>query len=159
MNRRQLLSLSALSVPFVLLGCQTGTQSGGGVTFDQAKAYVNDLSLAVIAAAKVYAADPMSPQSDNVRKIAADLEAANQSFQAITDVANARSIAISVIQFVQQLSPIIAPFLGPAGAVLPLALAVVQAFVLGLPVPPQAPPRPPAALRARAAYPPFENRR
>ena len=49
------------------------------------------------------------------------------------------------------LAPMVAPFLGAAAPYVPLAIAVVSAFVQSLPAPANAPATPPAALSRKAA--------
>lgn len=133
-------SLIPVAVVLSVAGCAHGTQQAA--TLDQAKAWVSGLSGALSAAAAVYT----GPSAIQVQKAAADLQAAAVAFQMLGDVSTARSAALSIVALAQQLSPMVAPYLGPNAVYVPMGLAVVQAFIAALPVPSSASPMPPAQM-------------
>lgn len=147
LSRRYTLSLTAL-LPLAFARCANMTTPT--VTLDQAKLYANDLILALSAAADTYVTSPGAKNIPLVLEIESDLQQLKSAIDSVESVADARSIVLQAIAFCQQLTPIVLPFLGPAAAAVPLALAVLQAFVQALPPPPEAPPTPPAALHAKA---------
>jgi hypothetical protein len=135
----------------MLVDC-TGTQ--GAVTLEQAKAYLNDGVNATLAASQAYLASTPAPSAQiaaTVTALAAKLEAANTALQGVVAVVDWKAGALEALTVLQQLSPLVAPFLGAAGPLLPMAIAVVMAFVQSLPPPADAPPTPPAALSRKAA--------
>jgi hypothetical protein len=151
LQRRKVLLGSSVFVPLVLLGCSTTPGGTPSVSLDMAKAYLDDLVNAVSAAAQAYlAGSTTNINSATVAALVADLQALNSAVQSITDVTNIKSISLQILAAVNQVVPFVAPFLGPAGPFVPLAIAVIQAFVQSLPAPPDAPPQPPAQLHAKA---------
>jgi hypothetical protein len=138
MNRRALL----LASPALLLlgGCPSGTQ--GAVQLQQAQAWASALASALGAAAAAYT----GPSAGQVAQIAGDLRTTAAAFQSLGDVSTARSAALSIIALAQQLSPLVAPVIGPAGQYVPIALAILAAFTAALPPPAGAPAAPPAAM-------------
>lgn len=148
MLRRNLLLASALA-PAFLIGCASTTSPT--VSLQMVQAYVSDLVNAVSAAAQAYLAGSSESNSPLVSSIVSELQTLNTTIQGLTDPTSVKSAALEVLAAVQQIGPFIAPFLGPAGPFIPLAVAVVEAFVQSLPAPSEAPPQPPAALHRMAA--------
>jgi hypothetical protein len=140
-SRRYLFPLPAL-----LLLARCGASGSASVTLAQAKAYADDLINALSAAAQSYLAAPSAANKALVTSIVTDLQQAKVAIDAATAESDARGIALQIVALAQQLVPLVVPFLGPAGPYVPLAIAVIQAFIASLPPPPAAPPAPPAAL-------------
>jgi hypothetical protein len=154
-TRRNALSACAMMLPLpFLVAC--GLTSPSATSLDMAKAYADDLANAVSAAANVYLAGPPKPTAANlalVTQLVAGLQQARTALDATTAASDAKGIALQVLAGVQQLVPMVSPFLGAAAPYVPLAIAVVQAFVQSIPPPAEAPPAPPAELhRAGMAY-------
>jgi hypothetical protein len=150
MLRRSMLSFVAM-IPVVALVDCTGTQ--GAVTLEQAKAYLTDGVNATLAAAQAYLVSTPPPTAQvaaTVKDLMVKLEAASAALEGVVSVVDWKAGALEALTVLQQLSPMVAPFLGPAGPFLPVAIAVVEAFVQSLPPPPNAPVVPPAALHAKA---------
>ena len=147
MNRRAFLSTVAPGVAVVALaGCASGSQ--GAVTLEAAKVWVPGFAGAIVAAAASYT----GPQAAQVAAIAAQLKDAANAFAAMGDVSTARSAVLSIIALAQQLMPMVSAFIPPQVApFVPMALAVLSAFVSALPPPPDAPAVPPAALVSQRA--------
>lgn len=148
MNRRTLLSASAVTLGMALTGC-TGSTASSQVSLDQVKAYLDAGVLALEAAAQQFEAGPPPPSAANlalVQQIAASLETSKASLDTITVPADYKTGLLEAVALMQQLSPLVGSFLGAAGPYLPLVFAVAQAFVASLPPPADAPPTPPAAL-------------
>jgi hypothetical protein len=151
MQRRSMLFASAAILPLGLLARCAGTQ--GAVTLEQAQAYMTDASGAVLAAAQAYLASTPPPNvgtADAVRALMANLEAVRQALSGAVAVADWKAGALEGLSLLQQLSPLVMVYLGPAGPVIPVAIAVIQAFVDALPPPADAPVVPPAALHRKA---------
>lgn len=123
-----------------ITGCAQGTQQAA--TLDQAKAWISGVTGAVAAAAAVYT----GPNQAQVQQASADLVKAATAFQALGDVTTARSAALSIVAMLQQLSPMVAPYLGANAVYVPMGLAVIEAFIAALPVPPSVPASPPAQM-------------
>lgn len=132
-------------LPALVLSACAPTQQNAA-TLEQAKAWATGISSAISAAAAVYT----GPNVDQVRKAATDIQAAAVAFQTLGDVSTARSAALSLIAMAQQVTPMIAPALGPNAVFVPMGLAVLQAFVASLPVPPAAAPTPPPEMQKTA---------
>ena len=151
MLRRSILGCAALLPVAMLVDC-TGTQ--GAVTFEQAKAYADAAIGAALAGSQQYLASTPPPSAANalvVTVLVTRLEAIKGSIDGTTTVPNWQAGAQEALAVLQQLSPMIAPFLGPAAPFLPIAIGVIEAFIAGLPLPVNAPPTPPAALSRKAA--------
>jgi hypothetical protein len=152
MNRRTLLSAAALALPLPFLAA-CGLTSSGATPLAMAKVYADDLANAVSAAANIYLAGPPKPTAANaalVGQLVDGLQQARAALDATTEASDAKGIVLQVIAGVQQLVPLVTPYIGPAGAYIPLAIAVLQAFVQSIPAPPDAPPTPPASLHRAA---------
>lgn len=150
MSRRQAAkTLLLASTGLALSACVSG--SPGAVALETAQNYATTVADALAAAAQAYTAQAGAVSVDVVQKVADDLEKAAHEFAALGDVSTARSAALSVLGFAQQLAPLVAAFLGAAAPYVPIALVVIQAFIQALPMPAEAPVQPPAALRAQAA--------
>lgn len=151
MYRRTLISTIPLLASGALLAGCVGTP--GAVTFAQARAYMDDAVDAVLAAAQAYiVGTPRPPQAsiDVVISLSTALENARTALDATTVVANWQAGAIEALAVLQQLTPLVAAFLGAAAPYVPLAIAVIEAFIQSLPPPPAAPVTPPAALAQKA---------
>jgi hypothetical protein len=146
MLRRQFLPLPLF---LAVTACSTGG-AASQITLVQVQAYSDDLINALAAAAQAYGADPNATQVVLVDQIVEDLQQAKLAIDSAQSETDARAIALEVVSFVQQLLPIVTPFLGAAGPYVPLAVAVLQAFVTSLPVPPNTPVQPPAELHRLA---------
>lgn len=149
MKRRLLIAAAPLAI---LAGCATGGSSAA--QFDQAKAWLDAGAVAIMAAAQQYLAGPPAPPAAaaaTVQQALAALQQAKTAVDALTVPADWKSGAVEVLALIQQLSPIVAPYLGGAAPYVPLAIAVVTAFVQSLPAPANAPATPPAALTRKAA--------
>lgn len=144
-SRRQMAFL-----PAAFLLAQCSSTGGSTTTLAQAQAYADDLISAVSAAAQAYLAQPNAAQQALVQQVVSDLQTLRQTIDAAQATTTLQTTFLQVIVGVQQLVPIVEPFLGSAGPYVPLALAVLQAFVASLPPPSNAPPAPPAALHAAA---------
>ena len=62
-----------------------------------------------------------------------------------------KAAAQEALVVVLQLNPLVGGFLGAAAPYVPIAIAVVNAFIAALPPPANAPPVPPAQLTRKAA--------
>lgn len=156
-NRRAALMLSgnlaAVAALALVPGC---TMPAGATTLQMAQTYGDDLVAALLAAASTYQASP-NP-SPIVASVVADLQTAKKALDSATLASDARGVVLQIIAAAQTILPMLTPFLAAAGPYVPLAIAVLQAFVAALPPPPATPPTPPAALHAvaeryRAAHP------
>lgn len=149
-NRRAALMLSgnlaAVAALALVPGCATGT--AGATTLQMAQTYGDDLVAALLAAASTYQAAP-NP-SPIIASVVADLQTAKTALDNATLASDARGVVLQIIAAVQTILPMLTPFLAAAGPYVPLAIAVLQAFVAALPPPPSAPATPPAALHAVA---------
>lgn len=141
--------ISLLSLPAFLAACSLDF-SNSAVTLDQVKQYTDDVVDAVSAAANTYLVQkPSQVLQDAVQQ----LQAARQAVDQATAPANAKAAVDEALSFLDTIVPMVAPFLGAAGPYVPLALAVLHAFIHNLSLPPNAPPTPPAQLhRAAEAY-------
>lgn len=144
-----LLATTALSGCAWLQGVFSNT--GTGITLDQAKSYAQAGAQAFIAAGDAYLAQLNAVQKDVVKQIVDDLTQVEASIGAINAADTLRGSVTEILSFMQRLSPIVSPFLGPAAPYVPIVLAVLQAFVAAAPAPPDAPPTPPAAVVAAGA--------
>jgi hypothetical protein len=128
----------------------------GGTTtvpLAQVQLYVSDLVNAFSAAGVAYWSASPAPSASNaalVKSIVDDLQTLNSAVQSVTDVTTAKSTILQILSGVNEISPLIMPFLGTAGVAVPLAVAVITAFVQSLPPPANAPATPPAALHKAA---------
>jgi hypothetical protein len=121
------------------------------VTLAQVQVWATDAIDAVSAAAQTYLASPVTAANKAlVTTIVADLQTAKAAITAVVNVSDARSIALEVVAFIQQIEPVVAPFLGSAAPYIPVAIAVLQAFIAGLPLPPDASTSPPVELHRMA---------
>lgn len=154
MNRRTLLSATALTLPMAMLSaCGLIGTPAGATNLQMAQVYADDLADAVSAAAQIYLAGPPAPdaaQAALVSGLIADLQTARRALDAATAASDARGIAKQLLTAALNLSPMITALLGPAAGYIPLAIGVVQAFIDSLPPPPAAPVTPPAALHRAA---------
>lgn len=155
LNRRGLLANSGIGLGVLALSACGMDFSNAGVTLATVRAYVDDTADVVSAAAQAYISSAGAKATDTVQQVLADLEQAKQFVDQAATPADAKSAVIEVITFVNQLlhvlmmaAPVLIP--GPAAAAIPIALAVLQAFVNALPMPPNAPPSPPVALHRQA---------
>lgn len=144
MNRRSLLR--SLPLGLLVFGCSPTTPGATSVPMNMLKAYGDDVINALSAAAQAYVVSPGAKNTAIVNQIVGYLQSTKDALDSVQIESDARGIALEVVGFAQQLSPIVAPFLGPAAPFVPIALAVLQAFIASLPPPPAAPPTPPAAL-------------
>ena len=153
MKRRLFLTTalgSAVSISAFLASC--ANQAQAATTLAQAQAYANDLNGALQAAGQSIvntgklAADQVAQATQDLVSLAA----ANSAFQAAQAASDVKSIALQVLSFLQRLSPVLAPFTGGAAPFISIGIAVIQAFINGLPLPAGAPPSPPAALHRAA---------
>lgn len=150
MLRRSILGFAALLPIGLLVDC-TGTP--GAVTFEQAKAYADAAIGAALAGSQQYLASippPSAMTASIVAGLANKLQAIKAEIDGTTTVPNWKAGAQEALAVLQQLSPMVAPFLGAAGPLLPVAIGVIEAFIAGLPTPADAPPTPPAALSRKA---------
>lgn len=139
-NRRRLL---ATAPALLIAGCANQTPQQRAVELATAKVWVAAIANAVGTASFAY----VGPNASQVRQAAAGLQVAANAFQSIVEISTARSAALSFVTAAQQIMPVITPLLGQQNALyVPLGLIVVQAFVASLPLPPDAPPAPPAAM-------------
>lgn len=150
-RRAALTSAGLTAFAIALFGC-TAANSGG---FEQAKAYLDAGANATIAAGQQFLVGPPAPSAASKALVEQGIAALQQVLAAV-DVQTAptgswKADATQALAFIQQLSPLVAGFLGAAGAYLPLAVAVVTAFIASLPPPTTAPVVPPAALVRKAA--------
>lgn len=152
MLRRTLLTgIAAAAIPVLLVSC-TGSTSAD--QFAMAKAYLDAGVGAVLAGSQAFLAGPPLPSAATAQAVIgmmASLEAAKAAIDKTSSVTDWKSGAIEALAVMQQLSPLVAPFLGLAAPYVPLAIAVVTAFTQALQPPPAAPPVPPAALTRKAA--------
>lgn len=151
MLRRSLLSTAAAVAVLPLLVRCAGTP--GAVTLGQAQAYLADAVNATLAAAQAYLVSTPKPSAAvaaTVTDLMAKLEAAQAALNGVTAVPDWKTGALEALAVLQQLSPMVGVFLGPAGPFLPVAVAVILAFIQSLPPPADAPVVPPAALHAKA---------
>jgi hypothetical protein len=136
---------------FLVVGCSTQNSL---TQFEQAKAYADSGIGATLAAAQAYLNGPPAPDpmvAATVRTAMSDLVQLRQTLNGIAaPTPDWKADALQALAVMQQLNPIVAPFLGPAAPFLPLAEAVVSAFIQSLPPPQNAPVTPPAALRAKS---------
>lgn len=150
MKRRFLLA--GIGLTALLAGCASPSANA---QFAQAKAYLDAGTAALLAAAQQYLIGPPPPSTaaaQAVRTGVAALEQARSTLDAITLPVDWKSGALEAIAVMQALAanPVLTPFLGPAAPYIPLAIAVVTAYINALPAPVNAPPAPPPALQAKA---------
>ena len=150
MKRRALLA--GLSLAAFVAGCASPTANA---QFAQAKAYLDAGSAALLAAGQQFLIGPPPPSSaaaQAVQTAMAGLVQARTTLDAITLPADWKSGALEAVSVMQALAanPALAPYLGPAAPFIPLAIAVVTAYINALPPPVNAPPAPPPALQAKA---------
>lgn len=152
MHRRTLLSAAALAMPLPLLNCGL-TGNAGAVTLAQAQMYGTDLANALSAGAVIYLAGPPKPSAEDatiVNKAIADIQTAKTALANATATTSAIGVANELLNAALQLSPLVMGSLGAAGPYIPLAIAILQAFIASLPPPAVTPATPPAALHAKA---------
>lgn len=151
MLRRHLLAgTAAACLPLSLLGC-SGTQA---TTLAMAQSYLDTSVNALLAAAQAYLAGPPAPPATaaaQIKAIMGQLVSAQAALDKVTVEADWKSEATKILATMNELTPTVSPYLGEAAPYLPLAIAVVQAFINSLPPPADAPPTPPAALKKKAA--------
>lgn len=148
LQRRQFLVIGASGV--ALAACATSNAT----TLDMAKAYLDAGSAAVLVAAQQFLAGPPKPTTataEIVTAFLADLQKVKTTLDTVTAVGGWQAAATQALADMQQLTPLVAVFLGAAAPYVPLAIAVVQAFLAGLPPPAAAPVTPPAVLKFKAA--------
>jgi hypothetical protein len=149
MLSRRNLAFSAIAI---LSSCSPQTPA---VSFQQMKAYAVALIDALSVAADAYVSSPGAKNVSLVLQIKNDLQQLKSALINVEQPTDVRSTVLQIIQFAQELTPIVLPYLGPAAQYVPIALAVLQAFVASLPPPPNAPEVPPAPLQKKASeYPP-----
>lgn len=148
MNRRAALSAAA-TLAMLPLVAACGSTASTGTSLEMAKVYADDLANAVSAAAAVYLAGPPMPTAANVamvNQLVDGLQQARAALDSTTTASDARGIALQVLAGVQKLSPLVSAALGQAAAYVPLAVAVIEAFIQSIPPPADAPPTPPVEL-------------
>lgn len=152
MLRRTFLSGTTALLPLaVLLSC-TGTTSA--TQFAMAKSYLDAGVGAVLAGSQTFLAGPPLPTPQTAATVTAIMEklsAAKSAIDGTVAVTDWQAGANEVLSTMQLLSPLVAGSLGAAAPYIPLAIAVVTAFIQSLPPPVTAPPVPPAALTHKAA--------
>lgn len=139
---------------FAGLGLAACNTSSSQTSLAQAKAYMDAGVAAVLAAAQQYLMGPPAPaaaMSQAVSDAMAKLESLKTTLDTVTLVADWKSGAMEVLALIQQILPMVTPFLGAAAPYVPLAIAVITAFIASLPPPADAPATPPAALTRKAA--------
>jgi hypothetical protein len=145
--RRHLLPLSAL---LFLAHC---ANSGSNVmTLAQIQAYADDLINALSAAGQAYLLSATTTASGKVlvTTVIQDLQQTKIAIDSAVNTTDARATALEIVAFAQQLELLVIPFLGAAAPFVPIALAVLQAFIEALPPPSNAPAMPPAQLHELA---------
>ena len=146
LNRRNVLVAGSMFSALGALGaCASAT---AGADLNIVRNYTSVLVNALSAAAATYVANPAAKEAALVNKIVADLQILNASVQDVTDISTVKSALLQILPSVGILTPILTPLLGAAAPYLPLAVAVLTAFVQALPLP--GPTTPPAALTAKA---------
>lgn len=138
-------------VSLFIVGCTTPQSQ---TSFEMTKAYSNDLANALSASADVFLAStnptPTAAQLSLVLHAKTSIQQAKDIINSTTAPSDARTAVQTVITDVGLMAPLLGPLLGPAALYIPLAVAVLQAFIDSLPPPPNAPPMPPAALHEKA---------
>ena len=150
MTRRALTASGFTALVVSLTGC--GADSA--TQFAQAKLYLDTAVAAVTAAGQQFLAGPPAPSAANASLVRALISGLSQAQSAIANVtvpADWKAGAMQVLAIIQQMSPLVSPFLGAAAPYIPLAVAVVMAFIESLPPPANTPATPPAALTLKAA--------
>lgn len=150
MNRRTLVSSIGLLAVTGLAAC--GNTATATTNLEMVKTYVDDGVDALTAAAQVYLASSTAPETtkNTVQQIMNAMASARVAFDKITVPADARSAALEILGFINQLTPLLTPQLGSAAPYIPLVIAVIGAFVNQLPPPASATTTPPAALHRMA---------
>ena len=144
MRRRQVARILALGGgASALWGCVKGSE--GAVALATAQVWATGLANALSAAALAYS----GPNKTQVSDIASKLNIAAQDFANLGDVSTAKNTALSLLSFAQQLSPMVAQYVGNAGPYVPVAIGVLQAFVLNIPAPVTTPAQVPKELSAK----------
>src|ERR1700761_452252 len=152
-TRRTVAITSAISLGLALTGCGS-TPAAQQANWDQAKSYLDSGIAASMAAAQQFLNGPppaTGPIATTVQDVVAQLGPLQQQLDAEPLPANWKAGALQALSFIQELEPAVGQFLGPAAATIPIVIAVVEAFVNGLPAPSTAPKNPPTALTAKAA--------
>ena len=152
-NRRALICMLFAGTAATLLLTRCANQQGA-IDFATVRAYADDLVDAMGGAAQSYALTKPTPSPDSLALVAdvmKTLLAAKSALDSAKPTADAKTIVLEVISGVQTLTPYLAVILGGAAPYVPIAIALLQAFINGLPAPPDAPPTPPAALHHAAA--------
>jgi hypothetical protein len=139
MNRNFILVPAIAMV--AVAACSTTQQQA---TLEQTKVWVTAVSNALASAATQYT----GPNKAQVMDALAKLQTAAAEFANIGDVSTARTAVQSVLSLAQQLVPLVSVALGPNAVYVSMGLAVIQAFIAALPIPPTVAPSPPASLLA-----------
>jgi len=139
-SRRVLLSTVPVLFTSALVACAPGTP--GAVSLENTKLWITTVSNALSAAASAYT----GPQMEEVQTIVRQLAQAATEFAALGDVSTARSAALSIAAMIGKLAPMLTEQLGAAAMYVPIAVAVISAFVAALPPPVGAPAVPPPEL-------------
>lgn len=132
-----------------LAGC---AGSNVATSLTQAKLYGDDLANALSAAGQEFmiATTSTLDQKVIVQKTLAAIQVAKTALDNAVARTDAIGIVNQIIAAANTLYPLVSPYLGAAGLYVPIALAVLQAFIDSLPPPSDAPPTPPAALHEKA---------
>ena len=152
-NRRALICMLFAGTAATLLLTRCANKQGA-IDFATVRAYADDLVDAMGGAAQSYALTKPTPSPDAlalVSDVMRTLLAAKSALDGATPSSDAKTIILEVISGVQTLTPYLAMALGGAAPYVPIAIALLQAFINNLPAPPDAPPQPPAALHHAAA--------
>ena len=118
----------------MLAGCATPGQS-----LDRIKIYADAYISMVDAGTQVFIASVEASVSEQAQQWLTLLDQLAGPIQNAPTPAEIKSLLIQVIGLAQQLSPLIAPFLGPAAVWVQVGLAVLLAFVQMYKPPPDAP--------------------
>ena len=136
-RRNALLSLSGLA-GVVVSGC-TFNQQQTQWTLSQIQSYVTSFVNMVDAAALVYLNSPTAKDKEVVQQILIQVRSLNEAVQDATAPSDTKTLLLQLIQFVQEIEPDIAPYLGANAPYVALGLAVLQAIIDAVPVPQPAP--------------------
>ena len=151
-RRLALTGTGLAAMAIALFGCTT---PGSVTSYNQAKAYLDAGSNAIIAAGQQFLTGLPAPSAANKALVEQGIAALQQVTAAIDAQAvptgSWKADATQALAFIQQLSPVVGRFLGDASAYIPLVIAVVTSFVNALPPPTDAPVTPPAGLTRKAA--------
>lgn len=151
--RRNLIRLPIAASVSVLGGCAQLGLPTQGVTLEQAQAYVSALAGAVSAGATAFLTRPPTPTERAkalVTQLMSDIQMINAAVQAATETSTAQTTIQQILGTINQLMPLVSPYLGAAAQSISLAIAVLGAFVQNLAPPAHAPLYPPRELRLMA---------